>query len=86
MKPMPIYEIACDACGFSGELIALHAEDPLACPSCGSVDTRKLMSATSSMTGKVGQAFPGPGDTACCGQSPAQASCAGPGSCCGKTF
>jgi hypothetical protein len=27
---------------------------------------------------------PGPGDTACCGSSPDRASCAGPGSCCGK--
>lgn len=83
---MPIYEIACSDCGYSGELIVLSTDSPLMCPSCDGVNTHKLMSATSSMTGKATQAFPGAGDTACCGQSPGQASCAGPGSCCGKTF
>jgi len=83
---MPIYEITCTACDYSGEVIALNADGPLACPSCGSTDTRKLMSATSSMTGKSSPAFPGPGDTTCCGKRPPEASCAGPGSCCGKTF
>lgn len=83
---MPIFEITCESCGFSGETIVLAADAPLECPSCGSRQTQKLMSATSSLTGKAAQAFPGPGDSGCCGQSPAQASCAGPGSCCGKTF
>ena len=83
---MPIYEIACDDCDYRGEVIVLNAGDGLACPSCGGGNTRKLMSATSSLTGKAAQAFPGAGDTACCGQSPGHASCAGPGSCCGKTL
>ncbi len=83
---MPIYEIACSDCGYSGEVIVLGTENTLKCPSCESTNTHKLMSPTSSMTGKTTQGFPGPGDTACCGQSPDQASCAGPGSCCGRTF
>ncbi len=83
---MPIFEIACDQCNYTGEVIVINSQDALKCPSCGSEQTRKMMSATSSLTGKTAQAFPGAGDTGCCGQSPAQASCAGPGSCCGKSF
>jgi putative FmdB family regulatory protein len=83
---MPIFEIDCSACGYTGELIVVGQKDLLVCPECGSQNTHKLMSATSSLTGKTTQQFPGPGDTGCCGQSPAEASCAGPGSCCGKTF
>lgn len=83
---MPIYEISCEDCGYTGEVIVLSTENSLSCPSCESTNTHKMMSATSSITGKAAQAFPGTGDTACCGQRPDQASCAGPGSCCGKTF
>jgi hypothetical protein len=55
------------------------------CPECGSVRMTKLMSATSAITGQSGQRLPGPGDTACCGSRPGEASgCAGPGSCCGR--
>jgi putative FmdB family regulatory protein len=82
---MPIFEITCQGCNYTGETIVLRSGDPLLCPACGSDRTRKLMSATSSLTGKSPQRFPGPADTACCGQSPAQASCSGPGSCCGRT-
>jgi putative FmdB family regulatory protein len=82
---MPIFEIACNQCRYNGEVIVLSSKDPLTCPSCGSADTQKLMSATSSLTGKAGQVLPGPGDTACCGQSPGHSACAGPGSCCGRT-
>lgn len=81
---MPIFEIACDECHYTGETIVLSAGDALRCPSCGSERTRKFMSAPSSLTGKTPQRFPGAGDTACCGQSPDQASCNGPGSCCGR--
>lgn len=82
---MPIFEIACDDCPYQGETLVLSNQAPLTCPACGGTHTRKLMSATSSLTGKTAQSLPGPGDTGCCGQSPAQAACAGPGSCCGRT-
>ena len=82
---MPIFEIACNACPYKGEVIVLNLSDGLVCPSCGSTDTRKLISATSSLTGKTAQQLPGAGDSACCGQSPGHAGCAGPGSCCGRT-
>jgi len=82
---MPIYEIFCQKCGAEAEVLVAKKDDPLLCPSCGSEKTSRLMSASSPRTGKSGQRFPGPKDTACCGSTPAQASCAGPGSCCGKT-
>lgn len=81
---MPIYDIHCGQCGADGEVLALRAGEPLYCPSCGSTDTVRRMSATSSLTGRSGQPMPGPGDTACCGSRPGEGQCAGPGSCCGK--
>ena len=81
---MPIYEIECRDCGRKQEVLVFNADSMLTCPECGSADTEKLMSATSSLTGRNGQEFPGPADHTCCGSSPAQADCAGPGSCCGK--
>lgn len=82
---MPMYDIHCEHCGKSGEILVAHANAPLICPSCGSTDTRRLLSATSSLTGKSTRSVPGAGDTTCCGSAPDVAGCAGPGSCCGKT-
>jgi putative FmdB family regulatory protein len=81
---MPIYDVMCHSCGTKTELLVMSNNEPVACPDCGSPDTQKLMAPTSSLTGRNTQAFPGPADTACCGSSPSHASCAGPGSCCGK--
>ncbi len=82
---MPIYDINCRTCGKNSEVLVLSSNDRLVCPACGSADTARLMSATSSLTGRNVKDFPGTGDTACCGSTPAHAGCAGPGSCCGKT-
>ena len=81
---MPIHEIICRDCGFTGEVITLGRDAALTCPSCGSAGTERLMSSTSSLTGKNATAFPGAKDTGCCGSSPAASGCAGPGSCCGR--
>ncbi|MCB2186433.1 MAG: zinc ribbon domain-containing protein [Deltaproteobacteria bacterium] len=81
---MPLYDLRCRQCGHSGEVLTLSPEDTPACPACGSRDTVKEPSRPSSLTGRTGMSHPGPGDHGCCGQSPAAASCAGPGSCCGK--
>lgn len=81
---MPILEMQCRDCGCTGEVITLSATDAVRCPSCGSENTARLMSATSSMTGKAHADLPGAGDTGCCGSSPGTRGCAGPGSCCGK--
>jgi len=82
---MPIYEIQCRDCGKTEEVLVFHTDAILACPECGSDDTEKLMSATSSITGRAGQEYPGSLDHGCCGSSPDIAGCAGPGSCCGKS-
>ena len=82
---MPIYEIACRDCSQVNEVIVVSSDAPIVCPDCGSARTpKKLMSATSSLTGQPGQHLPGRGDTPCCGKSPSEAGCAGPGSCCGR--
>ncbi|MFU2211046.1 zinc ribbon domain-containing protein [Desulfovibrio sp. JY] len=80
---MPIYDITCPACGYSGEVIRPRAEDAPICPQCGAA-AQKLLSATSSLTGKATTGLPGPSDHGCCGSHPGHAGCAGPGSCCGK--
>jgi putative FmdB family regulatory protein len=82
---MPIFEIRCEDCGYAGEVLIIDRSASMICPSCGSQKTTKLMSATSSLTGRGAQPLPGPGDTGCCGSHPGQAEgCAGPGSCCGR--
>lgn len=81
---MPIHEINCRDCGFTGEVITLAAATAARCPSCGGENTGRLMSATSSLTGKAAVRLPGGKDTGCCGSRPSAAGCAGPGSCCGK--
>ena len=83
---MPIYDIQCRECRFSGEVLAATAAEMLACPDCGSVNTEKVMSPTSSLTGKSSPSYPSQAKDACCGRTPSQAGCAGPGSCCGKSF
>lgn len=83
---MPIYEIICDNCQYEGEVVVLNSEKSLVCPECDSTNTRQVMSATSSLTGKSGPSLPGAGDTGCCGSTPGHSGCAGPGSCCGKNF
>ena len=80
---MPIYDIVCPACGYRGEVIRQQAEDAPTCPQCGAA-SEKLLSPTSSLTGKATAGLPGPADHGCCGSRPGHDGCAGPGSCCGK--
>ncbi|MGD8262966.1 MAG: zinc ribbon domain-containing protein [Desulfobacterales bacterium] len=82
---MPIYEVICTSCRQTSEVLVISKDDRLTCPNCGGHQTEKLISATSSLTGQQGQILPGSKDTACCGNSPMQSGCAGPGSCCGKS-
>ena len=82
---MPLYDIKCDDCGAEAEVLVGSAGADLVCPSCGSGNAHKLMSASSSLSGGgSGQRMPGPGDHTCCGSAPGAGGCAGPGSCCGK--
>jgi putative FmdB family regulatory protein len=82
---MPIYDIQCNKCGYTGEMLVMRSDGSMICPSCGSRRIDKLMSPTSSLTGREGQPLPGARGTACCGSRPGEASnCSGPGSCCGR--
>ena len=81
---MPIHEILCGECGYLGEAITLRANEPVACPTCGSTQASRMISASSPLSGKTAMNLPGPRDRGCCGNSPATSGCAGPGTCCGK--
>jgi putative FmdB family regulatory protein len=81
---MPIFEYVCSDCGETSEILLTSTTDRVKCASCGSRKLKKLFSAHAAVSGSSASRMPGPGDTACCGSSPGQANCAGPGSCCGK--
>lgn len=82
---MPLYEYACTRCGRTMEILVSPGEDDQPrCPHCGSRELDKLLSAPSSMSGVRKNRLPGPSDTGCCGKSPSEATCPGPGSCCGR--
>ncbi|MBA3036814.1 MAG: zinc ribbon domain-containing protein [Desulfobacterium sp.] len=81
---MPLFDYVCLDCGKTSEILIVAAKDSPLCRDCGSSSMQKQLSAPSSLTGQQASRFPGPKDTACCGSSPGQAQCAGPGSCCGK--
>ncbi|MCP4105873.1 MAG: zinc ribbon domain-containing protein [Desulfobacteraceae bacterium] len=82
---MPIFDYLCKDCGKMTEILVAAREDKHKCSVCGSLNMTKMLSAHSSLSGSARTGMPVPGDTACCGSSPAYSSCAGPGSCCGKT-
>ncbi|HAM49845.1 MAG TPA: FmdB family transcriptional regulator [Nitrospiraceae bacterium] len=81
---MPLFDFLCTKCGKTSELLVTSSDAQPSCPSCGSRELSKLLSAHSSLSGSTRRRMPGTGDTACCGSSPSQAGCVGPGSCCGK--
>ncbi|MDJ0829659.1 MAG: zinc ribbon domain-containing protein [Desulfobacterales bacterium] len=81
---MPLYDFLCLDCGALSEILMANSDDQAQCQHCQSQNLRKLLSAHSSYNGKSNAVFPGTGDTACCGSSPATSHCNGPGSCCGK--
>ena len=81
---MPLFDYLCLDCGERSEVLITSANEKPRCRACGAHNVKKLLSAHSSLSGPTKHKLPGPGDTACCGSSPDQAGCAGPGSCCGK--
>lgn len=51
---MPIYEYQCQDCQELFERLCVSGDDePIRCPKCGSVDTKKLLSSGSFMKGSV---------------------------------
>jgi len=83
---MPIFDYLCSDCGRQTEILVTGPNDEPVCSSCGSKNMKKMMSKPSSFSGTSMSRFPGHGDTSCCGSRPSEAGCAGPGSCCGKSF
>lgn len=81
---MPLFDFLCMDCGETSELLIAGSDERPRCKTCGGHNLKKLLSAHSSLSGPNKNRMPGLGDTACCGLSPGQADCAGPGSCCGK--
>jgi len=83
---MPIFDYHCEDCGKQSEIFISTSEYQPECSACGSRNLKKMISKPSSFSGASASRFPGSGDTSCCGSRPSDAGCAGPGSCCGKTF
>ncbi|MBW2127924.1 MAG: zinc ribbon domain-containing protein [Deltaproteobacteria bacterium] len=81
---MPLFDYLCADCGIVSEILITGSNDVPRCKECGSTNLKRLLSTHSTLSGSARNSFPGPGDTACCGSSPSEAGCAGPGSCCGK--
>lgn len=81
---MPLFDYLCLDCGQLSEFLISGSDEQPKCSKCGSQKLKKLLSAHSSLSGSNKNSMPGPGDTSCCGSTPGQAGCAGPGSCCGK--
>lgn len=59
---MPIYEFACGKCGREFEEIAF-GDETVACPHCGSHDTRKMMSCCARRTRSRNAGFDGAAPT-----------------------
>ncbi len=81
---MPIYEFECLDCGRNTEILMARSEaDLVACGGCGSKNLKKLLSASVSVspTGR----FPENAADRCCASGGPPTSCAGPGSCCGRS-
>ncbi|CCO22045.1 FmdB family zinc ribbon protein [Maridesulfovibrio hydrothermalis] len=80
---MPIYEYKCLECKNIYEEISSKSSDLGECPACGHNYREKLISSTSSLTGKDTPGVPDAAGTGCCGANPSSKGCI-PGSCCGK--
>jgi len=80
---MPIFEYKCLECGKVYEEINTLSSHDGECPSCGKNKREKLISSTSSLTGKETPNIPDSQGMGCCGANPSSKGCV-PGSCCGK--
>lgn len=56
---MPIYEYVCSKCAHEFEELILGAEEDVACPECGSKQTRKMLSRCKTRMGIQAGAEPG---------------------------
>jgi putative FmdB family regulatory protein len=81
---MPLYEYLCLDCGRTSEILVMAGDPRPVCSACSGPNLQKLLSAHAPHPAAAGTRLPGPGDTACCGERPGHAGCAGLGSCCGR--
>jgi len=81
---MPLFDFLCLDCGRLSEILSSSQTETPRCKACGGVHMKKMLSAPSPLSGVQNHRPPGRGDIPCCGTTPSQAGCAGPGSCCGK--
>jgi putative FmdB family regulatory protein len=81
---MPLFDYLCLECGRLSEILSSNQTETPRCKTCGGVHLKKMLAAPSSLSGIQTHRLPGRGDSPCCGNTPLQAGCAGPGSCCGK--
>ena len=66
MAAMPLYEYECRECDRRFDrLVSASAADSAACPRCGSVDVRRLISVIAGMTGRAEAPAPVCGQGAC---------------------
>ena len=78
---MPLYEFQCADCGEQSEILVIGSNPILECRACGGHHLKKILSVPSSLSG-VSKASMSTQAVPCCGSSPEQMGCAGPGSCC----
>ena len=69
---MPIYDYRCDSCGTTYDIFhrSHEVEEDIQCPSCGSQQHTRLISAPAINTkGRQADSVPPCGDASCCGGS-----------------
>ena len=56
---MPLFEFLCVECGATIEVLVTSSHDSPTCKGCGSGNLKKLLSASSSLSGAARQGLPG---------------------------
>ena len=55
---MPIFEFECRICSYKFEDLVSSGQTDIACPKCGSIETRKLLSVFAATAGSSSSATP----------------------------
>lgn len=80
---MPIYEFECAECGHNMEILMARTETNLVvCGKCEGQNLKKILSAPAAVIAT--RSFPENAADRCCVTEGPSATCAGPGSCCGR--
>jgi putative FmdB family regulatory protein len=79
---MPLFEFECTDCGSKSEILVISSSPAIECRSCGSKNLKKILSVPSSLSGIAKSSAP----VSCCGSSPEEMGCSGPGGCCERNM